>query len=91
MSYGLPVIMGQGDGTNDELVRPSNGWQLASLEMLADVLQEALSDAHRLRAMGAESYRIVAEEINLKRMVEIFVQAVNQIKGATSGHVRAPE
>ena len=91
MSYGLPVIMGQGDGTNDELVRPSNGWQLASLEMLADVLQEALSDAHRLRAMGAESYRIVAEEINLERMVEIFVQAVNQIKGATSGHVHAPE
>ncbi|MDO9131167.1 MAG: glycosyltransferase family 4 protein, partial [Anaerolineales bacterium] len=28
MSYGLPVIMGQGDGTNDALVRPENGWQI---------------------------------------------------------------
>jgi hypothetical protein len=29
--------------------------------------------------MGAESYRIVSEEINLERMVEIFVGAVNQL------------
>jgi len=77
MSYGLPVIMGQGDGTNDHLVRPANGWQLASTEKLAGLLQEALSDVSRLRAMGVESYRIVSEEINLERMVEIFVGAVN--------------
>ncbi len=82
MSYGLPIIMGQGDGTNDDLVRPSNGWQLSGPEMLADALYEALSDVSRLRAMGAESYRIVSEEINLERMVEIFVGAVNQIQGA---------
>jgi glycosyltransferase involved in cell wall biosynthesis len=79
MSYGLPVIMGQGDGTNDDLVRPANGWQCAGAERLAEVLQEALSDVSRLRAMGAESYRIVAEEINLERMVEIFVGAVKQL------------
>jgi len=79
MSYGLPVIMGQGDGTNDDLVRPTNGWQLTGPGTLADVLQEALSDVSRLRAMGAESYRIVSDEINLKRMVEIFVGAVNQL------------
>jgi glycosyltransferase involved in cell wall biosynthesis len=79
MSYGLPVIMGQGDGTNDDLVRPANGWQLSSLGALADVLREALSDVSRLREMGAESYRIVSEEINLERMVEIFVGAVNQL------------
>jgi len=79
MSYGLPVIMGQGDGTNEDLVRPTNGWQLSGPERLADILQEALSDVFRLRAMGAESYRIVSEEINLERMVEIFVGAVNQL------------
>jgi glycosyltransferase involved in cell wall biosynthesis len=78
MSYGLPVIMGQGDGTNDDLVRPTNGWQLSGPETLADVLQEALSDVSRLRAMGSESYRIVSEENNLERMVETFVGAVNQ-------------
>jgi glycosyltransferase involved in cell wall biosynthesis len=79
MSYGLPVIMGQGDGTNDDLVRPANGWQISSPERLADVLQQALSDVSRLRSLGVESYRIVSEEINLERMVEIFVEAVNQL------------
>ena len=78
MSYGLPVIMGQGDGTNDDLVRLTNGWQLSGPETLAEVLREALSDVSRLRAMGAESYRIVSEDINLERMVEIFVGAVNE-------------
>jgi glycosyltransferase involved in cell wall biosynthesis len=79
MSYGLPVIMGQGDGTNDDLVRPTNGWQLPGPETLTEVLQVALSDVSRLRAMGAESYRIVSEEINMERMVEIFVGVVNQL------------
>jgi len=79
MTYGLPVIMGQGDGTNDDLVRPANGWQLTGTETLVDVLQEALSDASRLRRMGAESYRIVSEEINLERMVGVFVEALNKI------------
>jgi glycosyltransferase involved in cell wall biosynthesis len=76
MSYGLPVIMGRGDGTNDDLVRPANGWQMPGPEKLAEVLREALSDVSRLRAMGRESYRIVSEEINLERMVEIFIKAV---------------
>ena len=79
MSYGLPVIVGQGDGTNDDLVRPTNGRQLAGSESLADVLQAALSDIPRLRLMGAESYRIVRDEINLERMVEVFVEALNQL------------
>ena len=79
MSYGLPVVMGQGDGTNDELVRPANGWQLKDPASLSNVLQEALSDVARLRRMGAESYRIVSEEINLDRMVEVFTGALNQL------------
>ena len=82
MSYGLPVIMAQGDGTNDELVRPENGWQIPpdDLVVLTGTLREALSDVTRLRKMGAESYRIVAEEINLEKMVGIFVQALNSMK-----------
>jgi glycosyltransferase involved in cell wall biosynthesis len=81
MSYGLPVIMGQGDGTNDDLVRTTNGWQLKEPEMLPGVLRLALSDVPRLRAMGAESYRIVSEEINLECMVENFVRAIHQLQG----------
>ena len=82
MSYGLPVIMGQGDGTNDDLVRPENGWQIPSDDpgALAETLRTALSDVARLRAMGAESYRIAAEEINLEKMVEVFVEAVKSVK-----------
>jgi glycosyltransferase involved in cell wall biosynthesis len=82
MAYGLPVIMGQGDGTNADLVRPGNGWQIPSDDLpalaraLTQALAAALADAGRLRQMGAESYRIVREEINLERMVEVFVGAV---------------
>ena len=81
MSYGLPVIMGQGDGTNDQLVRPGNGWQIPpdDLSALEEALQTALSDAVRLRRLGAESYRIVREEINLERMVGVFIEAVNSV------------
>jgi len=82
MSYGLPVVMGQGDGTNDDLVRPGNGWQIPSDDpgALTETLHTALSDVARLRAMGAESYRIVAEEINLEKMVGVFVEAVRRVK-----------
>jgi glycosyltransferase involved in cell wall biosynthesis len=79
MAYGLAVIVAQGDGTQDDLVRPENGWQVPpdDLEVLQAVLGMALSDAARLRWMGAESYRIVREEINLERMVGVFVEALN--------------
>lgn len=79
MSYGLPVIMGEGDGTNDDLVRANNGWHLAEVGSLPTVLRLALSDVSRLRTMGAESYRIVKEEINLENMVEVFISALNQL------------
>lgn len=80
MSWGLPIIMGQGDGTNDDLVRPENGWQVSGLEALAGLLREALSDVSRLRRMGTESYRIVAEEINLEKMAGAFMQALGSFK-----------
>ena len=46
---------------------------------LNDALTEALSDLLRLRRMGAESYRITAEEINLEQMTASFVQALNAV------------
>ena len=81
MSYGLPVIMGQGDGTNDQLVRAGNGWQILpdDLSALAGTLQSALSDAARLHQMGAESYRIVKDEINLEQMVGVFLEALHSV------------
>lgn len=80
MSYGLPIIAAQGDGTQEDLVRPGNGWRIPPADdfALQQALREALSDLPRLRRMGAESYRIVKEEINLEQMAWRFLQALNQ-------------
>ena len=79
MTQGLPVIVGVADGTQGELVRPENGWILAEPDAfkLKELIMHALNDPARLRAMGLESYRIVAEEVNIEHMVEVFAEAVN--------------
>ncbi len=83
MSYALPVIVAQGDGTQDDLVRQENGWQIPpdDFDALLSTMKDALSDVARLRRMGKESYRIVREEINIDRMVETFVQVLNRLTG----------
>lgn len=80
MSYGLPVIAAEADGTQADLVRPANGWQVPpnNLPALQRALTDALSDIPTLREMGAESYRIVAEEANLEQMVSVFIAALNR-------------
>ena len=82
MSYGLPVIVAQGDGTQDDLVRKENGWQVPpdDFDALVSTMKDALSDTARLRKMGAESFRIVKEEINIERMVEVFAGALNEVR-----------
>lgn len=82
MAHGLPVIVAKGDGTQDDLVRESNGWQIPPEDFgaLVRVMREALSDVSRLRRMGEESYRIVSEEINLEKMVETFVRALEFVR-----------
>jgi glycosyltransferase involved in cell wall biosynthesis len=81
MAYGLPVIVAQGDGTQDDLVRPENGLCLPpdDLHALVNALQFTLSDPLHLRRMGVESFRIVSEEINLENMVQSFVTALRKI------------
>jgi glycosyltransferase involved in cell wall biosynthesis len=81
MSHALPVIVARGDGTQEDLVRPDNGWlvEADSLEALTAALQMALADPDRLGKMGLESYRIVREEINIERMADKMVAALNEI------------
>jgi len=81
MSRGLPVIVAEGDGTQDDLVRPENGWQVppGNIDVLTKVIMDAVTDLHRLRKMGSESYRIVKEEINLEKMADVFIDAVNEV------------
>ena len=85
MSYGLPVVVAKGDGTQDDLVRTENGWQIPpdDFNSLLLTLKDALSNTPRLRTMGAESYRIVSEEINLEKMTEVFVEVLNRVSEST--------
>jgi len=84
MTHGLPLIVAKGDGTQDDLVRPENGWQVPPGDQAAfeAALQEALSDVGRLRKMGAESFRIVSEEINLEAMAAGFLEAVFSLQSS---------
>ncbi len=81
MSYALPVIVAEADGTQSNLVRPENGWVIpaGSDEALHAALRGALADPARLRQMGRESFRIVSEEINLEAMAAVFMRAVAAI------------
>ena len=81
MSYGLPVVVAKGDGTQDDLVREANGWQIEpeNYDALVAAIKNALSDTARLREMGKESFRIVSEEINIEKMADAFVRALNSV------------
>jgi glycosyltransferase involved in cell wall biosynthesis len=81
MSYGLPVIVAEGDGTQGDLVRSENGWLLPpdDLESLKIALGSALAEPARLWVMGAASYRIVSGEINLEAMALAFAGAAASI------------
>jgi glycosyltransferase involved in cell wall biosynthesis len=78
MSYGLPIIAGIGDGTQSDLVRVENGWQLHTdtVDELTKVLAAALKDQKKLRRMGEASFEIVKNEVNLEAMVDTFANAV---------------
>lgn len=82
MSYGLPVIVAQGDGTQNDLVRPQNGWLIPpnDLPALQAVLLQALSAPERLRSMGAESYRIAVQEANIENMAAQFLRALASVR-----------
>ena len=81
MSHALPVMVAKGDGTQDDLVRAENGWQIPpdDLNSLIVTLRDAVSDIYRLRKMGAESWRIVREEVNVEKMADVFVEALKQV------------
>jgi glycosyltransferase involved in cell wall biosynthesis len=81
MSYGLPVIVAKGDGTQDDLVREGNGWQIQpeKYDVLVSTIKNALSNRARLREMGKESFRIVAEEINIQKMVSVFINTLHSL------------
>ncbi|MCX8063082.1 MAG: glycosyltransferase family 4 protein [Anaerolineales bacterium] len=87
MAHGLPLIVAHGDGTQEDLVRPENGWLLPpdDLTALQAALHEALSDAARLRCMGKASFRLAVEEVNIEAMTGVFERAIYTVWEGTSG------
>jgi len=81
MTHALPVIVAQGDGTQEDLVTNENGWLIPAndINALANSLQEALSDPKRLREMGVKSYDMVYNKINLEQMVEVFIDVLSHV------------
>ncbi len=81
MAHGLPVIVAEGDGTQNDLVSAANGWLIpaGSLEALKTALDQALSNPARLLAMGVESHRLAAERFNIDVMAADFVRALNAV------------
>ncbi len=81
LTHALPVIVGQGDGSQSQLVREGNGWliQPNDLNSLLAALTEALSNPTRLQQMGKESFRIARDEVNIEIMVDAFIHALNSV------------
>ncbi|MFQ5942229.1 MAG: glycosyltransferase family 4 protein [Anaerolineales bacterium] len=81
MSYGLPVIVAEADGSQKDLVSADNGWLIppGDLEVLTATLSEALENVGRLPKMGTASHRIVTERVNIEVMTEVFLEALNQV------------
>ena len=81
MAHGLPIVVAEGDGTQEDLVTEDNGWVIPpnDVKSLTNTLQEALSDINRLRKMGEESFRLVKDEINIENMVDVFIQALESV------------
>ena len=78
MASALPLIAAEADGTQADLVRPENGITVrpGDLSELTGAITKMLSAPVKLRAMGAESFRIVRDEINLEAMASVFAEAV---------------
>ncbi|MGV8026258.1 MAG: glycosyltransferase [Anaerolineaceae bacterium] len=81
MSYALPVIVGEADGTQTDLVRPENGWVLkaGTVEELTTIMAEALKNVAALRKKGSVSFTIVRDDVNLESMLAAFVKAISAV------------
>lgn len=80
LARGLPVIAAEGDGSQEDMVTPSNGWLVPAgeSEALASTLHLAVSDPARLRAMGHASLRLAQTRFSPGIMLEVFVRAVRE-------------
>jgi glycosyltransferase involved in cell wall biosynthesis len=79
MAYGKPVIVGQGDGTEADLVREGRNGRLVrpdDLGELTGAIRKYVGHPEMIVSEGRESRKIMDEEASIERMVLTFVSAL---------------
>jgi glycosyltransferase involved in cell wall biosynthesis len=79
LAAGLPAIAAQGDGSQQDMVTPDNGWLVRPgdlAELRAALVRAVGLNDDQLRAMGAASFRLAQTRFNLNAMTDAFVAAL---------------
>ena len=81
MAYALPIVVAEADGTQVDLVRQKNGWNVrpGDVKQLTSIIKQALNDPRRLRRMGLESFDIIQNQVNLEMMVDVFTKTISSV------------
>jgi glycosyltransferase involved in cell wall biosynthesis len=83
LAAGLPIIAAEGDGSQQDMVTPDNGWRVRPGQGgdLRQALQRALSlDEAGLRGMGEVSFQLARTRFSLEAMTEAFVEALRAVR-----------
>ena len=82
MSYSLPVICSDTNGTACYVEDGVNGYQFKDCdkEDLEQKMDDMLSDRERMKAMGAAGYRALEKKYNFKQYYESILQMADKIK-----------
>jgi glycosyltransferase involved in cell wall biosynthesis len=82
LARALPVIAAEGDGSQEDMVTPDNGWLIPPdrTPALTAALHAALENPRRLAAMGRASLRLAQTRFSPQVMLDVFVQALRAAK-----------
>lgn len=84
MAHGKPVIVGQGDGTEADLVKEGRNGRLVrpdDLGVLTRAIKEYVDHPELIASEGRESRKIIEEEVSIEKMAATFVRALNFASG----------
>ncbi len=82
MSYGKPIIVSFGDGTESDLVRMGkNGYLFKTNDSidLRNNISRLLKKPEKIQKMGQTSLEIIRSEINIEMMAKTFMDCVSYI------------
>jgi glycosyltransferase involved in cell wall biosynthesis len=78
LARGLPAIAAEGDGSQEDMVTPDNGWLVppGDIGALTAALQTAVREPRRLPGMGEASLELARARFSPEVMLEVFVRAL---------------